>query len=243
MSISSADRRSLFTGLSAFPLTPLRDDAIDEPAFTGLIARLAAAGVLLAPMSYQPLTDDDVAGLFRAVTEHTDLPVVVYDNPGTTHFTFSDELYGRIGHLPGIASLKIPPLAGSAAQARDRVASLRAMLPEHITIGVSGDASAAAGLLAGCDAWYSVLAGTLPEPALEITRAALEGRADDAVSASQRLSPIWELFAEFGSLRVTAAIAEHLGLAPRGCLPLPLRGLDDEQRARTAEAVERLGLG
>src|SRR5688572_7438110 len=117
----------MFTGLSAFPLTPFRDDAVDEVAFAGLIQRLAsaavdsitvlgstgsyayltraerrrvaelaiehagntpvvvgigalrtkwvlesaqdaqaagAAGVLLAPVSYQALTDEDVYGLF-----------------------------------------------------------------------------------------------------------------------------------------------------------------------------------
>ena len=32
-------------GLSAFPLTPLRDDAVDEHAFAGLVERLTAAGV------------------------------------------------------------------------------------------------------------------------------------------------------------------------------------------------------
>ena len=48
-----------------------------------------AAGLLLAPMSYQRLTDDDVYGLFSDVGAATSLPVIVYDNPGTTHFAFS----------------------------------------------------------------------------------------------------------------------------------------------------------
>ena len=34
-----------FTGLSAFPLTPLREDAVDQEAFSALVRRLAAAGV------------------------------------------------------------------------------------------------------------------------------------------------------------------------------------------------------
>lgn len=51
------------------------------------------------------------------------------------------------------------------------------------------------------------------------------------------------LFSEFGgSVRVVAATAEHLGLAPEGCLPLPLRGLAREQRARVVETVTALGL-
>lgn len=207
-------------GLSAFPLTPLRDDVVDECAFIGLVKRLTAAGVdsitalgstgsyayltpaerarvarlaveyagptpvfigvgdlrtsrvlahvdsaqeagaagvLLAPVNYQPLSDDEVFGLFRTVTEHTDLPVIVYDNPGTTHFTFTTELYARIAELPGVVSIKIPGVPADPAIACEHVAMIRAAIPEHVTIGVSGDALAATGLNAGCDAWYSVI--------------------------------------------------------------------------------------
>ena len=296
----------MFTGLSAFPLTPLADDHVDEAAFARLIERLVtagvdtitalgstgsyayltaaerarvarlavehagetpvfvgvgalrtshtlanidnaehagAAGILLAPLTYQPLTNDDVFELFRTVTEHTDLPVIVYDNPGTTHFTFTTDLYARIAELPGIASIKIPGVPADPAEARQRVAAIRAVLPEHVTIGVSGDASAATGLNAGCQAWYSVIGGTLPDVALSITRAAQEGRATEADAESLRLTPLWDLFAEFGgSLRVVAAIAEHLQLTPRRCLPLPITGLDDAQRVRVAEVIRDLGL-
>lgn len=294
-------------GLSAFPLTPLKDDRVDEGAFTTLVQRLAAArvdsitalgstgsyaylsvderarvaqlavehagdvpvfigvgalrtsqvlqnithaeaagarGVLIAPMSYQPLREDDVFGLFRTVKEHTKLPVIVYDNPGTTHFTFSTELYGRIAELPGVASIKIPGVPLDPAEAAARVSEIRAAVPEHVTIGVSGDAFAAAGLRAGCDAWYSVIGGTLPSPALAITGAALDGRADEALELSERLAPLWALFADFGgSIRVVAAIAEHLGLAQRNCLPLPLEGLSDAERSRVAEVLDALKLG
>jgi 4-hydroxy-tetrahydrodipicolinate synthase len=297
---------SLFTGLSAFPLTPLHDDVVDEGAFAGLVERLAAtavdsitalgstgcaaylspierarvarlavdhadrtpvfvgisalrtsevlahaesaekagaAGLLLAPMTYQPLTPDDVFGLYQTVTAHTGLPVIVYDNPGTTHFTFSTELYARIAELPGIASIKIPGVPRDPGAARARVAEIRGAVPAEVTVGVSGDAFGATGLAAGCDAWYSVLAGTLPSPAVRITRSSQDGAFDAAAAESTRLAPLWDLFAEFGgSLRVIAAVAEHLGLARSRCLPLPIRGLDDEQRRRVAAVVDELGL-
>lgn len=70
--------------------------------------RAGASGVLVPPMTYQPLTDDDVFELYRTVTEHTELPVIVYDSPGTTHYIFTGDLYARIAGLPGIASIKIP---------------------------------------------------------------------------------------------------------------------------------------
>ena len=296
----------MFTGLSAFPLTPLPHDAVDERAFVALVERLAASGVdsitalgstgsyaylspeerarvaklaveyaggtpvvvgvgalrtshvlanvrsaeaagahgiLLAPVSYQPLTGDDVFELYRTVSEATELPVIVYDNPTTTHFAFSPELVGRIAELPGIASIKIPGVPADPDAARDRVRSIRDRIPPHITIGVAGDGFAAAGLAAGCDVWYSVLGGTLPDAALRITRAALAGRIDAALAESDRLAPLWALYAEFGgSLRVIAALAEHLGLVPERSLPLPIQGLTDAQRARVAAVADALGL-
>lgn len=294
----------LFRGLSAFPLTPLRDDAVDEVAFAGLVERLAAAGVdsitalgstgsyayldeherarvariavehaggvpvlvgvgalrtshvlrnvdaaeragaaglLLAPMTYQPLTEDDVFELFRAVTAHTELPIVVYDNPGTTRFAFTIDLYARIAELPGIASIKIPGVPSDPAAARAHVAAIRSAIPAHVTIGVSGDASAADGLLAGCDAWYSVIGGTLPEPALRITRTALGGDEAAARAESGRLAPLWRLFAAHGgSIRVVAAIAEQLGLVPERSLPLPIQGLSADARAEVARVIAEL---
>ena len=238
-----------FTGLSAFPLTPIHDDVVDEAAFAGLIERLVAAGVdsitaLGSTGSYAYLIPEERARVARLAVEHAgSTPMIVYDNPGTTHFTFTNDLYARITQLPGIVSIKIPGVPTDPHKAREHVAGIRAVIPEHVTIGVSGDAFAATGLNAGCEAWYSVIGGTLPEPALRITRAAQAGHAGDAVAESERLAPLWALFAEYGgSLRVTAAIAEHLGLAPQRCLPLPIQGLTGEQRARVADVVDQLGL-
>ena len=207
-----------------------------------------ASGLLLAPMSYQPLRDDDVCELFRTVTAHSELPVIVYDNPGTTHFTFSVDLIGRIAALPNIASIKIPPVSASLTDpvdmeaARDRVAQIHAVIPPEVTVGISGDAAAAAGLLAGCDTWYSVIGGTLPSIAIDLVRA-VRGGLESAQSANARLAPLWELFAACGgSLRVTAAIAEHLGLVQPRSLPLPIQGLTAEERQRVHEVVDRLGL-
>jgi len=115
-----------------------------------------AAGLLLAPVSYQPLKDHEVQALFETVCAAVRTPICVYDNPGTTHFRFTDALHGRIAALPNIASIKIPRLADDPVEVAARVAPLRPCVPAHVTLGVSGDASAVRGLLAGCDGWYSV---------------------------------------------------------------------------------------
>lgn len=201
-----------------------------------------AAGVLLAPMTYQALTPDDVYGLYEDVTAELSVPLVVYDNPGTTHVTFTDDLYTAIAALPHVASFKIPGVPAEPAEARARIAHLTGILPEDVSLGVSGDAFGATGLLAGCAAWYSVIAGTLPEESVAITRAAQAGDAQEAQRRSAALQPVWDLFAAHGSLRVTASIGEHLGLAGRPSLPRPLRGLTDGQHAEVAAVIDRLGI-
>jgi 4-hydroxy-tetrahydrodipicolinate synthase len=198
------------------------------------------SAVLLAPVSYHALTDDDVYGLYEDVTRELSVPLVVYDNPGTTHFVFTDRLYQAIAELPQVASIKIP---GVPADAKAHLDRLRRLLPAHVTLGVSGDAHGAAGLIAGCDAWYAAVAGTLPEPALTITRAVQAGDPTAALAESARLQPLWDLFARHrGSLRVIAVIAEHLGLVTEPVLPRPIRGLSGPDRAEVIEVVRRLGL-
>src|SRR5690606_35959833 len=148
-----------------------------------------ASGLLLAPVSYQALTDADVFELYRAVSEHSQLPIIVYDNPGTTHFTFTIELYARLAELPTVAAIKIPPVPADVEAARQRVGLIRDAIPLDVSIGVSGDAFAATGLVAGCDAWFSAIGGTLPQQALEITRAVQRGDAATAFAASRTLDP------------------------------------------------------
>nr|WP_312990499.1 dihydrodipicolinate synthase family protein [Comamonas koreensis] len=205
--------------------------------------KAGASGLLLAPVSYQKLSDDEVYGLYQAVSRAVSVPIVVYDNPGTTRFEFSDALHGRIAQLPHIASIKIPGVPADAAEAKARVQRLRAVVPAHVSIGVSGDALGAKGLVAGCDAWYSVIGGLWPQTTLAITRAALAGHAEQALELSERLAPLWSWFQQKGgSLRSVATAAELMGLARSPCLPLPLHTLQGADRAAFAALLQTLDL-
>ncbi len=116
------------------------------------------------------------------------------------------------------------PLPGETAFA-DEIRSLRALAPSGFSIGYSGDWGAADGLLAGADAWYSVVAGLLPQPALALTQAAIAGDRAEAERLNAMFEPLWSLFKEFGSFRVMYAIGSLLGLfeaePPRPVLPVP----------------------
>ncbi|WP_017568929.1 dihydrodipicolinate synthase family protein, partial [Nocardiopsis halotolerans] len=236
LAVEAAEGTPVMVGIGA--LRTERVLALAEDA-----QKAGASAVLLAPMTYQPLTEDEVFGLYEEVCRELSVPLCVYDNPATTHVRFTDELHSRIAHLPRVASVKIPPVPADPDAAGERVRALRALVPSTVTIGVSGDGSAATGLTSGCDAWYSVIGGLLPRTALALTRAAQGGDAAGAMALSDRLAPLWELFRRYGSLRVVSAAASHLGLAPEVNLPRPLRGLAPEARRQVVSALEDLDLG
>ena len=281
----------MFHGLSAFPLTPLREGTFDEHSFINLlrpvvdagmdslgilgstgsyayltveergrIARCAVAhaddipvivsigalrlddilrladdaqsagvsGVLLAPVSYQRLTEDEVFNLYETVTRQLSVPLCIYDNPATTGFSFSDELLFAAAALPKIGSIKLGRVPEDLLQ-------VRARLPDTVTLGIAGDWRAASALQAGFDVWYSVLAGLFPQTALAIAHSKESAQ-------SERLEPLWELFRRYGSLRVIAAAAEMMGKVAAPALPFPLQALQGEPREALAKLFVSLDL-
>jgi 4-hydroxy-tetrahydrodipicolinate synthase len=276
----------LFTGLSAFPLTPASDAGIvDTETLARLVARLVgagvasigvlgstgtfmylsrserrraiaaveasgglpviagvgalrtdaavnfardaaacgASGVLLAPVSYIPLTDDEVLAHAAAVAAAAALPVCFYNNPATTHFSVSPALLGRLARLPNVHAVKMPlPANGDVAA---EFALLRAQTGADFKIGYSGDPGLCSAMCARADGFYSALAGILPMETLRLYRAAAVGDGGHAAAQDQALQPLWTLFRAHGGLRVIYAIADVLdlpvGLPPRPILPLP----------------------
>ena len=295
--------RPIFSGLSAFPVTPM-DAAghVDAAAYERCLARLAIAGVdsigvlgstgaypylsrserrraveiaratagrtpllvgvgamttreavdcardaveagadalLLAPMSYWPLLDDEVFALFTAVAGASDRPVCVYNNPVTTHFTVGPAVLSRLASIPNVVAAKNPaPARETVAEAH---AAYRAAVATDFSLGYSADINAAEALIAGGKAWYSVAAGTLPKPFVAICRAIAAGEVEEARRLNADLEPLWALFRELTSFRVVHAAANILGLSDRQP-PRPILPLDDVSRRRVAQVIEKLDL-
>lgn len=194
-----------------------------------------ADALLLAPVSYTPLTQEEAYQHFLAVAQATRLPLCIYNNPGTTHFTFSRDLLQRLSEIKTIKAVKMPlPADGDVL---GELAALRKKT--NLAIGYSGDWGAAEALLAGADAWYSVLGGLLPRTALALTRAAMAGEAGEARRFDDLLQPLWTMFKAYGSIRVVYMLAEHL-LDVRTELPLPLLPLRPADRQRVLDIARPL---
>lgn len=200
-------------------------------------ADAGADALLLAPVSYTPLTQEEGFQHFKAVARTTDLPLCIYNNPGTTRFVFGDELIARLADIENIKAIKMPLPADDGYKAE--IQKLRATTPDDFAIGYSGDWGAKDALLAGADAFYSVAAGLLPKQFLALVRAAQSGDQDEAERINATFEPLWSLFKTHGSFRVMYVIADLLGLAkiepPRPILPL-----GDEAREQIETALKAL---
>jgi 4-hydroxy-tetrahydrodipicolinate synthase len=207
------------------------DQAVD------LARDAAAAGadaLLLAPVSYTPLIEREVFQHFAAVAAASDLPLCIYNNPTTTHFSFSTDLLNRLSDLPNIRAVKMPPPGGDLPSA---LADLRSGPAGSLAIGYSADWIIVEALTAGADLFFSALAGILPKPMLRLARAAQAGDTAETARLDAVFAPLWQLLRENGGLRVSYQLARQFGLTTAQP-PLPVLPLPDAAVPRLTAALD-----
>lgn len=209
----------------------------DSVALAKDAEKAGADALLLAPISYAPLTQEEAYHHFAAVAGSTSLPLCIYNNPSTTQFVFGDELLVRLAYIPHIRAAKMPLLSDMAF--RDELERLRPRLGEGFAIGYSGDWGASQAVLQGADCWYSVIGGLLPVPSLRLLRAAKAGDEAEVQRIEEYFQPMWALFKEFGSYRVVYAAANLLSLTHHQP-PLPVMPLSVSDCARVEDALATL---
>lgn len=192
-----------------------------------------AEGLLLAPMSYQKLTDREVFDHFVAVATAGNLPLCIYSNPSTTNFTFSHDLIRRLAEVPNVVSVKLPlPSDGDFAS---ELHHLRSITPEGFSIGYSGDWGMKDALLAGADCWFSSIGGVLPEAVVQLATAARLGDAPTACLLDDKFGALWALMKEYGSLRVAYAVTQWRdGSSILPVLPVRPLPVDASEKVKTA---------
>lgn len=242
--LSRAERlRAIKAAVAATTITPLivGVGALRTDDVVALAQDAEAAGadaLLLAPVSYTPLTQDEAFTHYETVAKATDLPISIYNNPGTTHFNFSLELLQRLADIANIKAVKMPLPAGNIG---DDLSRMRATLPRDFAIGYSADWGCAAAMLAGADAFYSGIAGVFPQTMQMLMQTAQSGDAAAAGAQQSRLEPLWSEVKAHGGMRVSYTIARHLGLTD-ALPPKPVQLPPPDAEARIIAALAQLDL-
>lgn len=224
MYLSRDERRSLVRhGASASGSTPLYVVVSALTTRETIECALQAAdagadGVLVAPVCYVPLTDDEVVEHVVAVATAAPVPVSFYNNPTTTRYDITLTALQRLLTLGAVAGLK--DTAPDAEQWAERQAGYRAA-GVTVPVGLSRDALILSARSAG-DAWHSGVAALVPEAYVGLRAALVAG--DDVVVErwTAFLQPIVDELARCRPLAGLHALAVAAGVAagvPRRPLP------------------------
>jgi 4-hydroxy-tetrahydrodipicolinate synthase len=227
---ASAGRSPIIAGIGA-----LRSDAVVELAQDAAAA--GASALLLPPVSYTPLSDDEVYALFATVEAATELLICIYHNPATTHFAFTTSLIERLAKLDKVRAIKQPPPTGQTIA--EALAQLRQVTGGRLAIGYSGDPCLSEALHGGADCFFSSLGGILPDSFVALAAAAQTGSDEARAATEARFALLWDLLRKVGGLRLSFAIANRLGLTLTQP-PLPLQPLGKPDLAALDAALAKL---
>jgi 4-hydroxy-tetrahydrodipicolinate synthase len=173
------------------------------------------SGLLSVTPYYNKPTQEGLYQHYRAISESTSLPIVVYSVQGRTGVNVEPATVERLAKLPNIVGIK--EASGNIGQ----MASILARVPESFIV-LSGDDSVTIPLIAlGGKGVISVVSNQIPAQFTELTRAALNGDFETARRIQRKYQALAEInFVETSPGPVKFAMARMGLLEPVWRLPL-----------------------
>ena len=198
-------------------------------------AQVGADGILsVSPMYNKPGPE----GLYRhysALSEATELPILVYNVPGRTGSDLDVETILRLTEIPRIVGLK------EASGNFGKIARLMTVLPEDFLV-FSGDDSTALALIAlGARGVISVASNEIPRDMSALVHAALEGNWKEARKLQTRYVPLMEM----NFLESSPAPAKYALSLMKKCgetLRLPLAPVREDTQKKIEKLLSRFKL-
>lgn len=182
-----------------------------------------AQGLIANAFAYAPLNPDELKGYFLDIADASSLPLCVYDNPPTTGQHLSDELIRELSEHENIKAIKVFAKQNNADQ-HNRFSSL------NIDPGYAVDANCCEAILGGGSAWYSTLAGTLPELLVPVMKAIKAGEHAKARELNSEAKPLYDVMKQYSGFRVMHALANQRGWACELPKPLSMPKISDLSR-------------
>ncbi|WP_432494062.1 dihydrodipicolinate synthase family protein [Kineococcus auxinigenes] len=191
-----------------------------------------ADGVLVSPVGYVPLTDEEVVPHVAAVAAAAGVPVCFYNNPTTTRYDVTLPVLRELAASGAMAAVK--DTATGPEPWRERLAGYRdAGLP--CAVGLSRDVLLL-GAGSAADAWHSGVAALLPTAYVRLRAAVVAGDGPGAERWAGFLRPVVEELARLRPITGLHALAAAVGV-PAGAPREPLRPAPDEAVRRLRELV------
>lgn len=174
-----------------------------------------AAAILSVSPAYNKPSQEGIYLHYRAITESSPLPILLYNVPGRTGRNMTANTTLRLAELPNIIGIK------EASGLMDQCALILKEKPENFLV-ISGDDALSLPLIAaGMDGVISVAANAYPAAFSSMVRDCLTGNFKKARTTNDLLLPLYDLlFVENNPAGVKAFMHLHQLLDNQLRLPL-----------------------
>ena len=183
---------------------------------------------------YNKPSQEGIYQHFKAIAEATSIPMIIYNVPGRTVVSMSNDTILRLAEIPNIVGVK--EASGNIGKNIELINSV----PEGFVVLSGDDPTGLPFMLCGGHGVVTVAANVAPKLFADMCRAALEGDITTARRLNEQLIPIYNtMFCE------PSPAAPKWGLSLLGkCEPhvrLPLVALTEDGQAKVRAALEKSG--
>lgn len=187
--------------------------------------RAGASAVMLIPMSYWRLTEDEVFRHYQRVAGAISVPVMAYNNPATGGVDMRPEFLARLLTIPNVTMVK--ESTGDVG----RMHRLAQLAGRDVAFFNGSNPLALAAFAAGARGWCTAAPNLIPRLTLDLYAAVTRGDFAAARTLYDRQMPLLEFLVAGGLPRTVAAGLSLQGFDP-GPLRPPLQPLPAAERER-----------
>ncbi|RLE11390.1 4-hydroxy-tetrahydrodipicolinate synthase, partial [Candidatus Aerophobetes bacterium] len=200
------------------------------------IAEKAGAGAVsvITPFFISP-SQEELYEYYLSIAKSTNLPVLLYNNPGRTGVNLSAELVERLSKIDNIVGIK--DSSGNLTLTTEYIRTT----PEDFSVLCGRDTLIFATLLSGGKGSIAATANVVPKLVVEIYEAFVNGDIEKARKAQFRLAPLRLAF-NLGSFPVVVKEALNLIGINVGSARAPIKSLSKDKKKILRDVLRELGL-
>jgi 4-hydroxy-tetrahydrodipicolinate synthase len=194
-----------------------------------------AAAVMIIPMSYWKLTDDEIFQHYDRVASAISVPIMAYNNPATGGLDMSPTLLKRLLEIPNVTMIK------ESTGDVQRMQALRQLLGEDVAFYNGSNPLALAAFAAGATGWCTAAPNLVPELNLGLYEAVQRQDLAEARHLFYQQFELLQFIVAKGLPRALKAGLELLG-QEAGELRAPLHSLTETEQRELHRILDRVPL-
>ncbi|MGL6127674.1 dihydrodipicolinate synthase family protein [Chryseobacterium artocarpi] len=184
--------------------------------------KAGADAVMIIPMSYWKLTDDEIVAHYDAVAKKISIPIMAYNNPATGGVDMSPVLLKRLLEIPNVTMIK------ESTGDIQRMHFLRKELGEDVAFYNGSNPLALAAFAAGARGWCTAAPNLIPELNLDLYKAIEKNQLAEAQNIFYKQVELLKFIVAKGLPRAVKAGLDILG-EESGHLRNPLKPLTEKE--------------